>query len=226
MTAFPDAAAPPHLRDSQWATASPFGKACICKCLRAQNGGEAVPHSGTVQRRPHSSIGVHKSLCISILHSNHRPSTESRTVRRNIRLPPILLGGIMAGNAIPEERAKNQAPQSPPRERAVGRVRARHRRDWPLLRWARAVPASRSVWQPTLDPASRDRWAAIRTRYRRVPAGLPSLASTQPCPTSFDIGLSLNPCPRKLGAPHHVATSAIAVAPPVSRGTLGCVWQL
>ena len=78
----------------------------------------------------------------------------------------------MAGNAIPEEKAKNQAPQSPPRERAVGRVRARHRRGWPLLRWARTVPASRPVRQPTLDPASRDRWAAIRTRSRRVPAGL------------------------------------------------------
>ena len=82
------------------------------------------------------------------------------------------MGGIMVGNAIPEETAKNKTPRSPPRKRALGRLRARHRRGRPLLRWARTVPASRPGRQPTLDPAPRDRWAAIRARSRRVPASL------------------------------------------------------
>ena len=38
-------------------------------------------------------------------------------------------------------------------------------------------------------------------------------------PTSFDIGFSLNPCPRKLGAPHSSLSAASAVTPkPTDKG--------
>ena len=54
---------------------------------------------------------------------------------------------------------------------------------------------------PTQPPRRRRRLRSPSGLPPSAPTQLPSLASTQPCPTSFDIGLSLNSCPRKLGAP-------------------------
>ena len=80
----------------------------------ARCGGEGVRHVQAVQMRLESSGSVHKSLVLSILYSRSVRYIESRTVHRSIPLPPILMGGIMVGDAIPEENAKNQAPWSPP----------------------------------------------------------------------------------------------------------------
>ena len=61
--------------------------------------------------------------------------------------------------------------------------------------------AGRAPRPPTQPPRRRRRLRSPSGLPPSAPTQLPSLASTQPCPTSFDIGLSLNSCPRKLGAP-------------------------
>ena len=113
---------------------------------------QTSPHIHTVQRRPPSSILVHKPLHISTLACqplSAAPSSE--TVRRNIRLPTHSMGSTMAAVPIPEETAKNQAPQSPP-----PRTRSRPRSCAPSPRPAATAMGKELYLQ--VDPSGNRRW--------------------------------------------------------------------
>ena len=112
-----------------------------------------------------------------------------------------------AHRPAPSDRARDRpAPAPATRRRALPRLLARPS---PAIRRAAAADVPFPARAPPLPgrQGPRPNRRAVGADSGRAPsvradpALFTLLAPTMP-PTSFDIGFSLNPCPRKLGAPH------------------------
>ena len=73
-----------------------------------------------------------------------------------------------------------------------------------------------AAWQGFCDPDAGWEWQAEKGPFGHLKRDPPFLS----CGGRRDVA------GRSGATGGHVATSAIAVAPPVSRGTRGCVWRL